>query len=314
MEGNSNASLAPTGRFAREQADRLLGLLAVQIARTVRSHGAAEVHDLRVAIRRFLCVLAVLKPCFPRNDSAKIRRGLKKIMLRAGSVRDRDIALRLLAKQISQASGGPARRFRTERQETARALTVSLKRWVRRSSSAAWRSALECGAGEAFRANPVAATAAGTLPRMAKEYFRYGRNAVREKATAEELHRFRIAAKTLRYTLELFAPVYGDSVNGLRQQLKGVQTLLGGINDCATVRRMVARLDGCEEIGEALKKRQRKKTAEFRQHWAAAFSSGTEAARWAECLRNPACGRGLARKPPGRSAPLTMAAGRAASA
>jgi CHAD domain-containing protein len=314
MEGQAIAPLASTGRFAREQTDRLLGLLAVQIARTIRSHGAAEVHDLRVAIRRFLSALAALKPCFPRNESAKIRRGLKKIMLRAGSVRDRDIALRLLAKGTPQASGAAARRFRTERQTAAKALTGSLKRWVRRSSSAAWRTALEGAAGEGFPAKPVAATAAGTLPRMAKEYFRYGKIAVREKATAEELHRFRIAAKNLRYTLEVFAPVYGDSVNGLRQQLKGVQTLLGGINDCATVRRMASRLDGCEELLEALKRRQRKKTAEFREHWAAAFSNGTEAARWTECLRNPAGGRRAARKPMARSAPLTMAAGRSASA
>jgi len=313
MEGNSNASVAPTGQFAREQADRLLGLLAVQIARTIRSHGAAEVHDLRVAIRRFLSVLAALKPCFPRNESAKIRRELKKIMPRAGNVRDGDIALRLLAKLTPQASGA-ARRLRTERQAAAKTLAVSLKRWVRRSSSAAWRTALHGEAGEDFRNNPLGAAAAAALPRMAKEYFRCGKNAVREKATAEELHRFRIAAKNLRYTLEVFAPAYGDSVNGLRQQLKGVQTLLGGINDCATVRRMASRLDGCEEILEALKKRQRKKTAEFREHWAAAFSNGTEAARWVECLRNPAGGRGVARKPPARSAPLTMAAGRAASA
>jgi CHAD domain-containing protein len=314
MEGNSNTSVVPTARFAREQADRLLGLLAVQIARTIRSHGAAEVHDLRVAIRRFLSVLAALKPGFPRHESAKIRRELKKIMPLAGNVRDRDIALRLLAKCMPQAPGAAARRFQTERQAAAKALTVSLKRWVRRSSSAAWRTALNGEAGEGFRNNPVGATATAALPRAAKEYFRCGRNAVREKASAEELHRFRLAAKNLRYTLEVFAPVYGDSVNGLRQQLKGVQTLLGAINDCATVRRMASRLDGCEELVEALKKRQRKKTAEFREHWAAAFSSGTEAARWMECLRNPAGARGVARKPPSRSAPLTMAAGQAASA
>jgi hypothetical protein len=77
---------------------------------------------------------------------------------------------------------------------------------------------------------------------------------------------------------------------------------------------MASRQEGVEEILETLKKRQRKKTAEFREHWALAFSNGTEAARWMECLRKPAGGRGVARKPPVRSAPLTMAAGRSASA
>ena len=54
MEGNSKASLASTGRFAREQAERLLGHLAVQVARTIRSGGAAE------------AVVAVLKGGWPK--------------------------------------------------------------------------------------------------------------------------------------------------------------------------------------------------------------------------------------------------------
>jgi CHAD domain-containing protein len=258
-------------------------------------------------------VLVVLKPCFPRSESRKIRQGLKKIMLRAGSVRDRDIALRLLAKQTPSASGPLARLFRTERAEAAKALTLSLKRWVRRNSSARWRSALEAGGAESFRASPVEITAQRMLPRMAKEYFRSGKEATRDKAPAEELHRFRIAAKNLRYTLDLYAPLYGDSLNGLRQQLKGVQTLLGGINDCATVRRMASRHARSEEILAALKKRQRRKTAQFRQHWAAAFSSGAAAARWAECLRHAPGQAEVARKPPGRSAPSVMTAGRASA-
>jgi CHAD domain-containing protein len=258
-------------------------------------------------------VLVVLKPCFPRGESRKIRQGLKKIMLRAGSVRDRDIALRLLAKQSPPAAGPLAKQFRTERAEAAKALTLSLKRWVRRNSSATWRSALEGEAAADFRANPVEVTAQRMLPRMAKDYFRSGRDATRDKAPAEELHRFRIAAKNLRYTLELFAPLYGDSLNGLRQQLKGVQTLLGGINDCATVRQMASRHAGSEEILAALKKRQRRKTAQFRKHWTAAFASGATAARWTECLRHAPGQAGVARKPPGRSAPSVMAAGRASA-
>jgi len=235
---------------------------------------------------------------------------LKKIMLQAGSVRDRDIALRLLARRTRLEAGPLARHFRGERTEAARTLTASLKRWVRRSSSAEWRSALAGGASEDFAANRAEATAGRILPRMAKEFFRYGKEAARDKAPAEELHRFRIAAKNLRYTLDLFDPLYGESISGLQQQLKGVQTLLGGINDCATVRRMVARLEGGEEILAALKKRQRRKAAQFRQHWAA-FASGAEAARWADCLRH-AGEQTVARKPPGRSVPMAMAAGRSA--
>ena len=312
MEGNTRVSTAPTGRFAREQADRLLGRLAVQIARTIRSRGAADVHDLRVAIRRYLGVLVVLKPYFPGSGTKKVRQRLKKMMLQAGSVRDRDIALRLLAKKHSSASSALARQFRAERAEGARTLAVSLKRWVRRNASATWRSALESGALD-LGTEPVQSEARRILPRMAKEYFRCGKDAAHEAAPADELHRFRIAAKSLRYTLDLFAPVYGDSIDGILEQLKGVQTLLGAINDCATVRRLIERREGVEEILAALKKRQRRKTGEFRRHWNEEFSNGAAAEQWTASLRRPGQTR-PARKPPGRSAPAAMAVRRAASA
>jgi len=308
-------SVATTGRFATEQAARLLGRLAFQIARTIKSGGADEVHDLRVAIRRFMRVLVVLRPCFPRNESRRIRRRLKSIMAQAGSVRDRDIALGLLAKRAPSAPSPLVRQLRTDRDEAATTLTVSLKRWVRRNLSGRWRDALQGeSAAEDFCASPVPVTAKRTLPRMAKEYFASGKDAARDKAPAEELHRFRIAAKNLRYTIDLFAPLYGASLNGLLQQLKGVQTLLGEINDCATVRRMVSRQGGSRDFLAALKKRQRKKTVQFRQHWTAAFSSTAAVRRWTESLRNVGDQTRVARKPPTRSSPAPSAIRRSAGA
>jgi len=300
MEGNSSTTLNSLGEFAAEQAERLLGALAVQVARTARSAGADEVHDLRVAIRRFARGLSALKGCFPRKESAEIRRGLKKLMTRAGAVRDRDVALRLLAGRDSAGASELAKQFRAERKHAARALTLALKRWVRRSSSAKWRNALE-GPPPGFRDESVHTAAARILPRLAKDYFRGGRGAARQKAPAEELHRLRIAAKSLRYTLDLFAPAYGGAAAGILDELKGIQTLLGAINDCAVVREMAAQRGGAEEILASLKKRQRRKTAEFRALWGKAVAGGAQE-RWMETLRHAHA----ARKPPASSGPAPL--------
>ena len=136
-------SSSTTEVFAAEQASKLLGRLASQIARTLKRHSAKEVHDLRVAIRRFMCVLVVLKPCFPRNESRKIRRKLKKIMAQAGGVRDRDIAVQLIGKVAPSQASPLVRGVRAERDEAAEALTVSLKRWEGRNLFTKWREALE---------------------------------------------------------------------------------------------------------------------------------------------------------------------------
>jgi len=48
----------------------------------------------------------------------------------------------------------------------------------------------------------------------------------------KELHLMRIAAKRLRYALELFAPLYPDQLEGTLEVMRSVQTSLGEIRDC----------------------------------------------------------------------------------
>ncbi len=315
MEEDLWVSPATTGHFAEEQADELLRQLALQVGLAIESPGADEVHDLRVSIRRLICALVVFKPCFPRKDSRRIRRALKKIMALAASVRDRDIALRLLAKLVPSAPNSLIRLLQTEREEAAKILVVCLERWVRRNLSDQWHSSLDGeGLAEDFRADPVAVTATRMLPRMVREYFRCGKDATHKKSSAEELHRFRLAAKNLRYTLDLFAPLYGTSVDDLLQQLKGVQALLGEINDCATVRRMVPRHKGGRRILAALKRRQRRKVEQFRQQCTTEFSNADAVRQWTDKLRQVRYEARVARKPPARVAPAAPEAGRSASA
>jgi len=306
------ADVISTEQFAGEQANRQLGRLAVQIARTVKCTGAGEVHDLRVCIRRFTQVLVALKACFPAGESRRIRRRLKKIMTQAGDVRDCDVALSLLVEPFCGEAGELIDHFRAQRERAARTLTASLKRWVRRGSSSKWRSDLERG--RASGAFPAEEAAKRALPPMAKEYFERGKDAADPNRTEEELHAFRIAVKRLRYTLDLFAPLHGASLNGLRQQLRGVQTLLGGISDCATVRRMAARRGENEAVEEALARRQRRKTAEFRQHWAGVFSSTATVRFWVDRLHHAGNGPPPSRKPAARSVAARPAARRAVGA
>ncbi|HXG24337.1 MAG TPA: CHAD domain-containing protein [Chthonomonadales bacterium] len=46
-----------------------------------------------------------------------------------------------------------------------------------------------------------------------------------------ELHQMRIAAKRLRYTMETFAPFYGEVFIAAIEQIKKIQELLGSIHD-----------------------------------------------------------------------------------
>jgi CHAD domain-containing protein len=115
-------------------------------------------------------------------------------------------------------------------------------------------------------ADSVEETAEQVLQAVARECLRRG-VAAAEGASPEQLHRFRISAKKLRYTVELFA---SRDARGLRvwlDQIKKVQTLLGDINDCEAARHLVARLGGGKKLDTQLKREQEWRVSAFHQHW-----------------------------------------------
>jgi CHAD domain-containing protein len=249
-----------TQRFAHEQANRLLTELSAQIARTAKSPDADAVHDLRVVARKFKCVLTALEPCFPEPAVKTIGRRVKQIMGLAGAVRDCDIALSLLE------AGPLMEESRKAREDAAEAIVASLNGWVKQKSAAKWRTALKGKTEDTdFGSRPVGDTAKRMMPRMLKEHFEQGEEAARPKSGARELHKFRIATKKVRYTVDLFAPVIKEPVEGLVEEFKKLQSLLGEGNDFAVVRRMVPR--GYADIRDGLRKKQRKKADEFRRMW-----------------------------------------------
>jgi CHAD domain-containing protein len=73
---------------------------------------------------------------------------------------------------------------------------------------------------------------------MARRYFRKGIKKIQPNATAAQLHQFRLASKAMRYTLELFTPVYGPTLAELIGSVKELQTLLGEMYDCETILQM----------------------------------------------------------------------------
>jgi CHAD domain-containing protein len=66
--------------------------------------------------------------------------------------------------------------------------------------------------------------------------------AARDPAAVHTLHDMRIAAKRLRYVLELFAPSFGEYAADAAKQAKKLQDVLGEIHDCDVTRPRIAAL------------------------------------------------------------------------
>jgi CHAD domain-containing protein len=305
-----------TLRFAHERADRGLAKLAFHIHQNLRPHNPEAVHDLRVAIRRFSQTLRVFKPCFRGKEMRKVRRELKRIMDLAGEVRNCDVSLKLLSKSQKSATATLRSKLEGRRRECERAFAGILRHWIDRKSAARWRAAVKDAittSTEPFGRAPIAKTAQRILPGVAQEFFARGNQASTTKTPPAQLHRFRIASKKFRYTLELFASLYGPGMNSSLDKIRRAQALLGEINDCETVRSLVSRWKSADGLMSWIRKRQRRKIDEFQRYWEGAFGSDREMRSWGAFLRRPIEMAGLTKKPAARVG-LSQAASRRSTA
>ncbi len=130
-------------KHALEQGRVLLRRFAYQVNRVSRSGGADEIHDLRVAIRRFSQCLRVFAQFFPGGKRKRIGKRLRKVMGMAAAVRDCDVALELAREAGVGGDGALARTLERQREEAMAQLGTTLQRWTRRDFSRKWRAQLD---------------------------------------------------------------------------------------------------------------------------------------------------------------------------
>jgi CHAD domain-containing protein len=122
--------------------------------------------------------------------------------------------------------------------------------------------------------------ARAVLPKMARQYFEAGRQAIDGKRPPDKLHGFRLKTKRFRYTLELFRPLYGPNLERYLKRLRELQGALGKVSDYQAIQRVLSS-DGelKRKIDRALKLR----VKDLRKSWRA-FDSEGQLKRWRNYL------------------------------
>jgi CHAD domain-containing protein len=184
------------------------------------------VHDRRVAIRRLRTALEVFQPALPRKAAKEARRELKQLFGGFGDRRDADVAIAMLLAMEPRLAGGDRPGWR--------GLLAEL--------DAAGGTPPDAGglpfdpadlAGAARSTNGGAA--ADAMQKIAGKRLAAVRGqlaAVGETGDADALHELRIAAKRLRYVLEVATPVIGDASKRGVLAARSVQDVLGELHDC----------------------------------------------------------------------------------
>ena len=85
-----------------------------------------------------------------------------------------------------------------------------------------------------------------------------------EPAATTTQHDMRIAAKRLRYVLEIVGPCFGAEANAARDAAKRLQSVLGDIHDCDV---MLPRTAGIESLQDLLRTRRELLFRQFTELW-----------------------------------------------
>lgn len=214
---------------------RHVNALVRALTRARHRHGHVRaVHQARVASRRLREALPIAK-AVATVDTGGIRRDLRRLTSALGDVRELDVARRTFEARVGDdrwpfvAVAAVTRHLKTKR---ARGRERMLPRIDRRDiDKLRTRVRARANAIEASHASPrIDAVIGRRVRKRAQAFVRHARH-VGTMYSPEALHAVRIAAKKLRYSLELAKDVSGAPLGREIGQLKRLQTLMGELHD-----------------------------------------------------------------------------------
>lgn len=207
----------------------------------VRDDDVEHVHRMRVASRRVREGMAVFEACFPRKRYREWRKALRAVTRALGEARDADVQVAFLEEFLGRADGSqaPGIRLMLESKRSLRkGLQGALVRVLKEIEETGAVKDLEDyldgiavdGEGEDLR-TPAAFALAEAMVRARVEELRVHEPSLSDAAAVQGHHAMRIAAKRLRYAMEVFRPLFDDELRQEISTVKWAQEQLGDIHD-----------------------------------------------------------------------------------
>ena len=286
---------------------RLLEIMQMNTAGSIRGRDTEFMHDYRVSIRKTRSALSLVKHVFPRGIIKKYSKFYSGLGDLTTPVRDLDVFLLKLDSykrrlgRSRQAHLQPLRQYLLDkRSEAQKNFVETVKSPGYRRTIREWRDYLDdAGPITPLQENtekPVHALASELIWRTYHLALEEG-NAITDETEAEALHELRKTCKKLRYLMEFFQSLYpATKINELIKALKGLQDNLGDFNDYhvhAGILKSFIKTgaDGdaakaCKKLINALKQKQYATRNSFAERFAA-FSSQQNQDKFRELFAEP---------------------------
>ena len=205
-----------------------------------------HVHRMRVASRRLRATLPLFAGCFEKREYRRWMRSIKAITRALSAARDTDVQIEFL--EVHASSHEPAaknlqgipflittlRKRRELQQAEILAALDSLEQERTLGDLASVLQNLKKKDSRGIsrdRSRPVYRAASTRIYPVLEDVISYDAT-VQDPADITGHHALRIAVKKLRYTLEVYRPLYKNRLRPFLKDLKRVQAILGEIHDC----------------------------------------------------------------------------------
>lgn len=225
------------------------------------------IHDIRVATRRLRSVLRDFEGIIGELPDESLREDLSNLSDLLGAVRDEDVAIAALEQFSTEAANKKIRdgiedliAERREIRKTAfRDLHMLLSPKILKELRSRLGVALESTREQLglFRSLTIIEAAREAITARSNDLFERG-NVIYKPNKIKGLHKLRIAAKRLRYAIELFAACLGEAVVPFAADVKKLQDHLGETHDCDV---------WIKDLGERLKDKDRADTSLEAEAW-----------------------------------------------
>ena len=260
MTAPVNADLSHSGLcwYGMQKLPGLLDTFTCEIAGVKGAEDIEYIHRMRVASRRLRAALPLFFPCFPEKQYTRWMKELTKITRALGDARDADVQIVFLLKTLKKIQKGqgqetngtpgdkpsmePAIRFLLQSLKKKRALlqkrVLSALLTLEKSRVTEEMQLAFATLNNGFSLMRIKPKLSGIPPLAALRISRrlsallsYDPWVLHPEAVAEH-HATRIAAKKLRYTMEIYGSVYRNSLKKPLVRVKKIQEILGDIHDC----------------------------------------------------------------------------------
>ncbi|MEM0448901.1 MAG: CHAD domain-containing protein [Methanomassiliicoccales archaeon] len=248
-------------RLCRETLMPLLEALEKEAKGAREREDVENVHRMRVASRRIRSALEVFRDCFPPKSWKSWRKSMRRVTKALGEARDTDVQIEFLQEVRNRCpeSALPGVRFVLElkqrrRDELQAPLVTAINELeegavleeMRRALRQMPKSSSQDGESVGWSAFPYRKAHELVRERLHDLFFR--EECVYRPEAIEDHHALRISAKRLRYTLEIFRPLFKDELKDAIELIKKMQDKLGEMHDCDVW------IQSLEEMMSSLKK------------------------------------------------------------